>query len=188
MLRLPHKAEQLLAAASMIPGILLALYWARKTKDTIPRIAIVAFTYIVTCIGSIVYHSFCAYNPGYHPRWLRLDITCQQLTVYSTAILSPLGISGALLILPLALIIRLADFAHVPSSYVALAAHALSILAMSSVVNMRTATQWFFAFAVYGMKDVIPNSYTIAQTLWHVLCHFNIMASWTDWINCVGIH
>jgi hypothetical protein len=177
--RLPHYEEQILAAASMIPGILLAVWWS-KLQSCPPNVAIACDTYIVGCIGSIVYHTHSAYNPGYHPRMLRMDISGQQLAVYSAAVLSPLGIRGALLVAPLAVYIGLADFAHIPSSYMALAAHALSILAISICGNVYTSLKWLGAFCVYASKDLIENSYTIAQCLWHILVHFNTASYWVD--------
>lgn len=177
MWRLPHKEEQLSSALSMVPGILLALYWSRRYRGT--PIYNMAYTYILTCLGSIVYHVHSAYHVGYHPRWLRFDIFCQQLSGLCCTYYT-IGARGILVILPLLVVITLLDFSHVPSSYAALAAHALSVFTVSLIGSVRGALQWLIAFFTYGMKDVFPNGYTIIQNLWHVLCHMNMAKSWAD--------
>lgn len=179
MFRLPHKEEQLLSAASMIPGIFLAVYWAYTTKHSV--IAVSALMYIVTCFGAMAYHTHCAYNPGYNPKWLRMDLTYQQLSLYTTAVLSPLGLSGAMLMLPIAIIIAMLNLSHIPSSYMALTALAIGILIVSSSFSIGIVLQWLVAFAMYSMKDYFPDSYTISQTLWHILGHVNVVSGWIYW-------
>ena len=173
-----HKTEQTVSAISMIPGILLSMHWIKQTSN--PIIIAIAYAYIMACVGSFAYHMYCAANPGYNPAWLRLDITCQQLVIYMGACLTG-GYSGAFLMAPFASLIALADFRDIPSSYLALATHAISILVVSATTNMRLVLQWAAAFFVYSLKEIIPNSYMYSQTLWHIMCHYNIATSWASY-------
>lgn len=183
--RLPHKQEQQISAISMIPGILLAIMY--KPKGNAKVLRYIAYSYIITCIGSIIYHTYCANHPGYHPKWLRLDITCQQISLYLATLICPLGIRGVLLLLPFATLIGLCDLADYQMCDVALIGHACSILVLSVFGSIRTTLQWMVSFATYAMKHVYPESYTISQTLWHVLCHINIYTSWGDFSNMMNV-
>jgi hypothetical protein len=176
MKRLAHKNEQLLSAFSMVPGIFLALYWANTTKEW--KVVMSAYTYIIACIGSIAYHTYNAYNEGYNPKMLRLDITSQQLMVYVSTVLSPVGACGTVLILPLTVLLGLIDLKHINGYYLAIIAHAVAILTTTYVLNGRLAIQWLIAFAIYAVKDRDEEYYTVCQSLWHVLCHVNMNTLW----------
>lgn len=170
--------EQLWSAASMVPGIALAAYWAWATKNT--KIVISACMYIVLCFGSIAYHTHCAYNTdsSEHPRWLRLDITTQQLFIYGTAVLSSLGVYGATLVLPLAVLIGLTSLKEVSGYSVAIIAHAIGILAVSGAQRFYLGFQWFVAFCIFAMKDAHEGYYVVYQTIWHLMCHINVHSIW----------
>ena len=179
MKHLSRKHTQLLSAASMMPGILMAVYWIVRPPVKEPiKIVLSAYLYILLCIGSIAYHTHCAHHDTDNPRWLRLDITSQQIFIYITAILSPLGYSGGILVLPLAVITWLSNLSVISEYYAAIIAHAIAILAVSGIQKIFFGLQWSFAFLMYALKDYNPGYYIIFQTLWHVLCHVNVRSIW----------
>jgi hypothetical protein len=178
VMRLPHREEQLSSALSMVPGIFMALYWRYISSKT-KAVKVLTYLYIVACIGSIIYHTHSAYNPGYNPKWLRLDISCQQLVIYSGAVLSPLKASGALLVLPMAVLTGICDLSHMPSCYIVYFAHALTILSLAFTFSFRLGLQCLLAIFTFSMKDVFPQGYTLFQNIWHILGHINVASIWS---------
>ena len=162
----------------MIPGILLALYVSSTTTNT--HVAILAYIYIVTCVGSIVYHTYYAYY-GFDSRMFRLDIVGQQALLYTGVLLSPLGLTGACMMLPVACIVTMCDFSKDVTFTYGTLVHALSVIVCTMFVSLQSAFQWLFAFMVYSCKHIWPESYTISQTTWHILCHINMASMLHVW-------
>jgi len=82
-----YKKDEIFNSLSMIPGIGLSLWWIIKTKC---KLLIPASGYIITCIGSIVYHSNCIKNEG-NMKLLRIDLICQNIGLFCGVLNSPLS-------------------------------------------------------------------------------------------------
>jgi len=94
--------QQIYNAVTMIPGIIMALVLGIKNKYP-KNIAI--YSYIITCIGSIIYHMHASTTGDdfVNYKFLRLDLICQQIGVYIGMLCSPMGIPGILSIVPFTL-------------------------------------------------------------------------------------
>jgi hypothetical protein len=97
MYELISRHEQLFNAASMAPGIVMALFIAKWGKYHNLFYPICA--HVVLCIASMTYHSYYYYYQ-FHPQMLRIDLLCQQLGLIVYALYSPLGYSSLFCMLP----------------------------------------------------------------------------------------
>ena len=171
------KKEEIYYAVSMLPGILIAIYWYLTSEIKDNKYKLLFFSYIITCICSFIYHlKKSIYDDDLDTKWYRLDIIGQQFTLYVSILLSRHGFRGIIALSPLFVATYLANFSDKSECLIGTIAHALSILIGSFAQNIYAVIRWLFSFIIYSLKDFYPNKYS--HILWHILCHRNITKNW----------
>lgn len=125
-----------------------------------------------------MYHMRCSEDDEftYHPKWFRLDITCQQIASFAMSSCTPFGISGGLVILPLSVCTMCVDLSDKVMYNLGMVCHMGCLLITSCLLDKRICLQWFLAFYVHSRIDLNrDNMYgMMTQTMWHLMCHWNI--------------
>ena len=146
----------------MLPGIPLSLWWM-ATSDL--YISYIGVPYIFMCTCAYTYHmNFARY--GYDPRYLRLDITGQEILAYATLLAVPYSYASIMILLPLFVIVNTTDLRKNAESV--LVSHAMTILIVAAHYDIRCVLYWLVCMAIYKL----PTRYS--SVLWHIGTHITI--------------
>lgn len=178
MFKVSNRDSQHIAAATMLPGIVLSMYWFMNTKHTQQYLA--CLSYIIVCLGSIMYHLRCSEDQEftYHPKWFRLDISCQQLLNFALASSTPYGIGGGLVILPLIVLVICTDFADIDTYKFSMMSHASCFIISSWLLDKQICLQWLLSIYIFNYIDGYRKTLygTLSQSIWHLMVHWNLNA------------
>jgi len=168
--------KQYYAAITMIPGIvmsILAIFTYPYHRKRILIIAAVSF--IVTCTGSILYHTHemkmaqthCAPNKKY----LRLDVFTQQIAAYTPFFVTH-GIRPFLVVAPLIAFIYNTDLS-IPSEVLpTLIVNVLIFMLILLCMGKKYTVPFIIALASY----CLPTIYNLS--LWHIFVHITVLFTW----------
>lgn len=164
------KLAELLSAATMLPGIAMAwTFWSEYGK--------LVWAYMLVCVCSIVYHLCNAYYGECNGHLLKLDITAQQIHLYTCILITQEGTKWSLVFLPLILLVHMFDVSKRDEEMMCMVVHGLCILLASFIANPFTSVLWLGAMLTYIMKETYP---MLSGSAWHTLIHFCVVATWRD--------
>ena len=153
----------------MVPGIIMAFVMGKKPAFANVKTPI--YAYILTCLGSIVYHFRNAFR-GFDSRFLRIDMIGQHIGFWIGVLLSPLGVMGTLCLLPFSLIsLVVANLQDAKEIALSQLCNALCILIACSFKPL-LLIYWVVAFMVFATKRYISNPFS--HGLFHLICHANM--------------
>lgn len=163
------KKDELFNTLSMIPGIGMSVWWIFKSKY---KLLVPASGYIITCVGSILYHSKCIKNNDNSTmKYLRLDLICQSIGIFSGILYSPLCTNKKLISSMLYIsytscfLTNLQIERHRLFSFMA---NGINILIASSF-NYSLCMQFLSSSIIFLYNFINKNDYSHA--IWHLIVH-----------------
>lgn len=109
----------------------------------------------------------CAIN-GFDAKYLRLDLTGQQILVYASFSQIQYTLRSTLILIILSIIIQKANLNNRIIAYLALGSQALSIIIVSFHYNIKTVLYWLITIGCY----LLPTKYS--GVLWHIGIHISM--------------
>lgn len=159
--------RQLYNAISMIPGIIMVLILGPKNKYP-KKIAI--YGYIITCIGSIIYHLHASVKEEEYINWkfLRLDLFCQQAGIYIGMLCSQMGIQGVLTIIPLTICSMITNLNYSNERIISFISNSICI-----IIACLFAPKVYKYFIIAGLIFIYSQikKHTYIGTVFHFMIH-----------------
>uniref|UniRef100_A0A6C0KVC2 Uncharacterized protein n=1 Tax=viral metagenome TaxID=1070528 RepID=A0A6C0KVC2_9ZZZZ len=169
-----ERVLELYAALSMLPGLFLSLYTGLYSNHW--QIKIAGYLYCIPCITAMLYH-YNKYNFSlkYCPKWLRIDITAQQIGVYIPFLLTPNAIPGIITASPFILLSWLCDPGIIKESYLLGWVHIATIIIMGLFITPKSG--------LFGIASLLafhaPTQYY--KSLWHITGSCGMFYAWNEW-------
>jgi hypothetical protein len=163
--------QRLNALSMLVPGVSLALWWIRTSDDYIQYVAI---PYIFVCICSFNYHNDYANNNKPNLRYLRYDITAQQILAYASLLVVPSNAITVTFLMMLFPIITTGNLNNEVESELVLGANILTIIIMGFHYSFKCGIYWILALGLF----LAPTKYN--GVLWHFACHLAIHTAGVD--------
>ena len=164
-----EQIKQILYSLSMLPGICMSCKWisflGKRGRIIIPMIG-----YIITCMGSMIFHATAALRMD--PRWLHLDLLGQNIGLMCGISQTVLGQTSPLILFPAASVSFIADVKNEKEKLVAYIANGLNIL-LTCMFSKQLCLYWAIAFCSF-LIGTVRSMYGIWHLFWHAMCHITI--------------
>jgi len=169
---MPLKKAEIYNSLSMIPGIAISLWWIFKTKY---KMLIPASGYIITCIGSIIFHTNAIKHDG-NMRLLRYDLICQNIGILANVMYSPLYKHPKIITSMLYIAYTTCFLTNLNvdnERFFSYIGNGINILIASSF-NHSLAYQ-FIGSSVLFLYNLICRKNDYTHALWHLVCHLIVL-------------